>query len=626
MCGIAGLIYTDKSRPIEPDLVECMCTVIHHRGPDEWGAHVQGPVGLGMKRLRIIDLAGGRQPMPNEDRSIWIVFNGEIYNFRELRASLEARGHRFCTSSDTETIVHAYEEYGEDCVNHLRGMFAFGIWDDRQKRLFLARDRFGKKPLHYLHDPRKLVFGSEIKSILQHADVRPGVNRPAIVNYLAYGYTPDPDTLFKGISKLPPGHTLTWVDGKIAVNPYWDLRFAPDQPPRDENYYLEEVDRLLHEAVRIRLVSDVPLGAFLSGGIDSSLVVAMMARQTDAPVKTFSIGFDEEKYNELAYARMVAERYGTDHYEEIVKPDADEVISDLIRVFDEPFADSSAIPTYYVSRLARSQVTVALSGDGGDELFAGYDRYLDSPLSRRTDRIPLAARRLILGGIARCLPDGFFGVNTLRYLAADQDTRYIRKMTAGLSDCYDRVFSRELIRESGSGDPSPALRQYLDRVRGLDTITRRQYADVKRYLPGDILTKVDRTSMLVSLEARAPLLDHRLAEFAATIPATLKAPGRNLKHVLKTLARKYLPAALIDRPKMGFAVPVAEWINREWRDMSHELVLGRRALARNNFNPRFLHRIMDEHRRGRRNHSSTIWALMVLEMWYKRYIDNSMEG
>ncbi len=621
MCGIAGVLYNDPQRPVEGDLVERMCAAIHHRGPDEWGMWNEGQVGIGMKRLCIIDLSGGRQPMANAGGSIRIVFNGEIYNYLDLRGDLEKRGYRFTTNSDTESILHLYEEYGEDCVQHLRGMFAFAIWDGCKRKLFLARDRFGKKPLHYFHDDEKLVFGSEIKSILEHPDVRPEVHRPAIVNYLAYGYTPDPDTMFKGVAKLPPGHSLTWEDGKIAVRQYWDLNFQPDQPAREDAFYLDEVDRLLHEAVRVRLVSDVPLGAFLSGGIDSSLVVAMMARQMSEPVKTFSIGFDEGKYNELPYARMVAKRYGTDHHEEIVKPDAEAVISDLIKVFDEPFADSSAIPTYYVSKLARRHVTVALSGDGGDELFAGYDRYLDSPLSGYTDKIPQVARQLVFGSVARLLPEWFYGINTLRYLAADEDARYALKMTGGLSARYQRVFSPNLVQTAGSGDPSSALQQYMEQVRGRDVITRRQYGDVKRYLAGDILTKVDRTSMLVSLEARAPLLDHRLAEFAATIPTSLKVRDRSLKHVLKTLARKYLPADLIDRPKMGFAVPVAQWINQEWSEMSQELVLGERTLRRNNFNPRYLQRIMDEHRRGRRNHGGSIWALMVLEMWYRTFID-----
>ena len=621
MCGIAGVIYSDHQHPVDGDLIDRMCAVIHHRGPDEWGMWCEGPVGIGMKRLRIIDLAGGSQPMAAAGGKIRIVFNGEIYNYRELREDLEKRGYRFVTNSDTESILHLYEEYGEECVQHLRGMFAFAIWDARRRTLFMARDRFGKKPLHYLHDGQKLVFGSEIKSLLQHPDVKPEVYRPAIVNYLAYGYVPDPDTMFLGISKLPPGHTLTWKDGHIVVKQYWDLRFQPDDPPKDDEYYLNEVDRLLHEAVKIRLVSDVPLGAFLSGGIDSSLVVAMMARQMREPVKTFSIGFEEEKYNELPYARMVAAKYGTDHHEEIVRPDAEEVLSDLITVFDEPFADSSAIPTYYVSRMARRHVTVALSGDGGDEIFAGYGRYLDSTLADRLEHVPLALRRTVLGGAARLLPEGFKGTKTLRYLAADRDARYLAKMTKELSCRYQAVFSQDLMAEAGGGNPAAALEGCFLKVKGLDAVTRRQYADVKGYLPGDILTKVDRTSMLVSLEARSPLLDHRLAEFAATIPTELKVRGRSLKNVLKTLARRYLPEELIDRPKMGFEVPVAKWINSEWREMSHDLVLGERALQRGNFNPRYLNWIMEEHRSGRRNHNGAIWALMVLEMWYWSFIE-----
>lgn len=620
MCGIAGVLYNDH-RPVEVPLIERMCAVIHHRGPDEWGMWCEGPVGIGMKRLRIIDLAGGSQPMVNAGGDIRIVFNGEIYNYLELRADLEKRGYRFTSNSDTESILHLYEEYGEDCVQHLRGMFAFAIWDGRRRKLFMARDRFGKKPLHYLHDGQKLVFGSEIKSILCHPDVKPQVHRPAIVNYLAYGYVPDPDSMFQGISKLPPGHTLTWCAGSIVIRQYWDLYFRPDNPPRDDDFYLNEVDRLLHEAVKIRLVSDVPLGAFLSGGIDSSLVVAMMARQMGEPVKTFSIGFAEEKYNELPYARMVAQQYGTDHHEEIVKPDAEEVLSDLITVFDEPFADSSAIPTYYVSRMARRHVTVALSGDGGDEIFAGYGRYLDSPLAGHLDHVPQVIRKLLLGGAARLLPEGLKGTKTLRYLSVSENDRYMLKMTKGLSARYRDVFSSDLLNEVGSCNPAIVLEKYLEKVRGSDSVTRRQYLDVKGYLAGDILTKVDRTSMLASLEARSPLLDHRLAEFAATIPTGLKVRGRSLKNVLKTLARRYLPDELIDRAKMGFEAPVAKWINQDWRELSQDLVLGERALSRNNFKPRYLQQVMAEHRHGRRNHGGAIWALMVLEMWYRANID-----
>lgn len=620
MCGIAGLIYSDQSRPVDSAVIEDMCAVIHHRGPDEWGMWVEGAVGIGMKRLRIIDLAGGHQPMANHDGTVRIVFNGEIYNYRELRRDLETRGYRFATNSDTESILHLYEEYGQECVTHLRGMFAFAIWDATNRRLFMARDRLGKKPLHYLHDGEKLVFGSEIKSILRCPGFRPEVFRPGIVNYVAYGYSPDPDTLFSGISKLPPGHRLTWENGRIAVDCYWDVEYRPDYS-MSEQQVLEETERLLEESVKIRLVSDVPLGAFLSGGIDSSLVVALMARNMGEPVKTFSIGFDEKKYNELPYARKVAEKYGTDHHEEIVRPDAEEVIPYLIRMFDEPFADSSAIPTYYVSRLARRHVTVALSGDGGDEMFGGYDRYLDSTLSGTTDNLPLAMRKAMLGVPAGFLPESFPGINTLRYLAAGSDERYIAKMTKGVSWIHRKLFSHELVRQTGISDPSIPLQRLLPKVQMHDPITRRQYLDCKTYLPGDIMTKVDRASMSVSLEARAPMLDHLFVEFAFRVPVHYKVKDRSTKYMLKQLAYKLLPHEMIDRPKMGFAMPVAQWINSDWKEMSEDLVIGRRALQRGNFNEVYLKHIMAEHRRGRRDHSYIIWTLMVLEMWYREFMD-----
>lgn len=622
MCGIAGYINTDKAQPVESRVIEQMCAVIHHRGPDEWGMWCNENVGIGMKRLQIIDLSGGHQPMGTDDGRVQIVFNGEIYNHRDLRVDLEQRGYRFRTSSDTEAILHLYEEYGEDCVQQLRGMFAFAIWDARNQRLFIARDRLGKKPLHYLHDQHKLVFGSEIKSILQHPDVTAKVNRPAIIPYLGCGYVPDPETMFKGINKLPPAHTLTWQQGKITVKRYWDISYQPDYT-KSEQQWLEETEVRLDEAVRIRLMSDVPLGAFLSGGIDSSLVVALMARQMGSPVKTFSIGFDEAKYNELPYARMVAQKYATDHHEEIVRPDAEEVIPYLIRMFDEPFADSSAIPTYYVSRLARRHVTVALSGDGGDELFGGYDRYLDSELAGNTDRLPHLLRQGLFGLPAQLLPESFPGINRLRYLAADPDERYLMKMTKGISIIHANVFSHELIREAGGSDPAAALRAIWGQVAGLDRITRRQYLDTRTYLPGDIMTKVDRATMFVSLEARAPILDHKFVEFSATVPVEYKVRNRTAKYLLKQLAYKLLPKELIDRPKMGFAMPVAQWINREWLEMSHDLVLGSKALSRGNFNHTYLARIMAEHRRGRRDHSYLIWTLMVLEMWYRSHIDGN---
>lgn len=621
MCGIAGIFYSDINRPVEPNLIEKMCNVIHHRGPDEWGMWCKDHVGFGMKRLSIIDLSSGKQPIASPEGNIRIVFNGEIYNYRELRLQLENKGYRFLTNTDTETILYQYEEYGIDCVQNLRGMFAFAIWDARTRKLFIARDRFGKKPLHYYLDGDKFVFGSEIKSLLQHPEILKEVNHQAIINYIAYGYTPEPDTMFKGIAKLPPGHTLIWQEGNIKISSYWDLEFKPDNTSKEDKYYIEKVENLLKESVKIRMISDVPLGAFLSGGIDSSLVVAMMAQQSNNPIKTFSIGFDNQKYNELPYARLVAQRYGTEHHEEIVKPDAETVITDIINVFDEPFADSSAIPTYYVSRLAKKYVTVALSGDGGDELFAGYDRYIDSLFTICTDKISYKFRKWTFGLLASILPESFYGTSTLRYIAADPDSRYISKMTAGISQRYNKVFSKELLSNVKITNPAIFLQKLLDRMKGKDVITKRQYADIKSYLVGDILTKVDRTSMLVSLETRAPLLDHKLAEFAATLPISMKVRRMVLKNILKMIALKYLPSELINRPKMGFAIPIGLWINQEWRDMSWDLILGERSLQRQNFKPDYIQRIMTEHRNGRRDHSGSIWKLMVLEMWYRKFFD-----
>ncbi len=597
-----------------------MCSIIRHRGPDEWGVWNRGAVGIGMRRLKVIDLESGHQPMTNSAKSLHIVFNGEIYNYQNLRDDLQSKGYQFNTSSDTETILYAYEEYGVDCVQHLRGMFAFAVWDSVKHQLFLARDRFGKKPLHYLHDDNKFVFGSEIKSILKHPGVVPEANRPAVGRYLGYGYVPDPETMFTGIKKLLPGHCMIWKNGQIKIKQYWDLNFKPDFPPEAATYYFEEAERLIRESVKIRMISDVPLGAFLSGGIDSSLVVAMMASQSSEPIKTFSIGFDEQEFNELKYARMVAKKYATDHHEEIVKPDAEKVIPEIISNFDEPFSDSSAIPTYYVSKLARRHVTVVLSGDGGDELFGGYDRYLDSRYAEIADQFPQWLVGPVLNFAAYLIPDRFRGGNTMRYLAVGPDRRYAAKM-AGSRYRNQCLLHKDLLADLGKASLGSEVEECLSKNRALDIITRRQYADIKNYLVGDILTKVDRTSMLASLEARTPLLDHRLAEFAARLPLSLKVQNRSLKYLLKKIAEKYLPHELIYRPKMGFAVPINKWINSEWHDLSHDLVLSDKAKTRNIFNVRYVNRVFKEHHSGIRNHSGLIWSLMVLEMWYRRYID-----
>ena len=619
MCGIAGIVHADHGAWVSEASLRAMCDAIRHRGPDDDGYFVQGSVGLGMRRLSIIDVAGGHQPIFNEDRSCAIVYNGEIYNHRDVRRELEKRGHRYATNSDTETILHAYEEYGVDCVKHLRGMFALAIWDEPRRRLFLARDRFGKKPLYYLHDGGRLAFGSELKAILARPDVAPRVNPQAVADYVAWGYVPDPLSIYDGIAKLPPAHWLTYEAGRVRTECYWDVSYAPVAVHQPEAYYIDRTLEILDEAVRIRLMSEVPLGAFLSGGTDSSVVVALMTRHSSERVKTFSIGFEEPEYNELPYARKVAEHFGTEHYEELVRPDAERDVRALVHQFDEPFADSSMIPTYYVSRAARKRVTVALSGDGGDELFAGYLRYLDRASVRAARRIPAPLRDALLGPLSRALPAGAKGIDRLRDLMGTPDAYYVRHMTKGLSQTHREVFTDEFLRRLEYAGPSHVAQPFWHTAREWNELSRRQYLDTHTYLPGDILTKVDRASMMVSLECRAPILDHQLAEFAATIPVDLRIQGMTTKYLLKKVAERLMPAELVHRPKMGFGVPVAYWLKKEWAAHSDDLLLGEAARARGVFREGFVRRVLEEHRAGKRDNSSMIWSLMVLELWWREW-------
>lgn len=617
MCGIAGIALADRGARVPESDLRAMCDAIRHRGPDDDGFFVGDGVGLGMRRLAIIDVAGGHQPIFNEDRSCTIVYNGEIYNHRDVRRELEKRGHRYTTNSDTETVLHAYEEYGVDCVKHLRGMFAIAIWDAPRQRLFLARDRLGKKPLYYLHDARRLAFCSELKSIAALPDVERRVNPQAVADYVAWGYVPDPLSIYQGIAKLPPAHWLTYENGRVHVERYWDVSYAPAAKVQPEAFYIERTLELLDEAVRIRLMSEVPLGAFLSGGTDSSVVVALMTKHSRERVKTFSIGFEEPEYNELPYARKVADHFGTEHHEEIVRPDVDRDVTALVRQFDEPFADSSMIPTYYVSRAARKHVTVALSGDGGDELFAGYLRYVDGASVRSATRLPAALRNAVLGPLARALPPGTKGIDRLRDLLGTPDQYYVRHMTRGLTHTYRDVFADDFLRQLEHRDPSYVATPFLRAARDWDPLSRRQYLDTHTYLPGDILTKVDRASMIVSLECRAPILDHVLAEFAATIPVELRTKGMTTKYLLKKVAERLMPAEMVHRPKMGFAVPVAYWLKKEWAARSEEILLGKTALDRGVFQEAFLRRVVSEHRAGKRDNSSMIWSLMMLELWWR---------
>ena len=625
MCGIAGFVEAEGARPCDEraTLLDRMCRVIEHRGPDEQGALVGGGAGLGMRRLSIIDLAGGHQPMKGCDPALSLVFNGEIYNYRELKSELESLGHCFKTNSDTETIVHAYEEFGRDCVERLRGMFAFALWDASRRRLLLARDRAGKKPLYYAHLPSgALVFGSELKSLLLHPEVERRVSLEALDAYVSFGYVPDPLSIFEGVSKLPPGHTLTFEGGRPDVRAYWDFDFEPDSPPRGEEEYVEELRALLEEAVRIRLVSDVPLGAFLSGGVDSSAVVAMMARNSARPVKTFSIGFTEDSYDELKFARVAARRFGTDHHEFVVTPDVCRVVDELVWHFDEPFADSSAIPTYAVSKLAREHVKVVLSGDGGDELFAGYTRYAIDRRRRPFERAPRALREGVMLPLSRRLPHGAWGRNYLHDNAQDAVGRYISSVSVFTDLGKLSLYSSDaLCALRDSGRVAARFREHAGRARTGDPLDALLYLDSKTYLPGDILTKVDRMSMAVSLEARAPLLDHKLIEFAVRVPASFKMRGAETKYIFKRAVRGLVPDEILDRPKQGFGVPVQEWINQELRDYIRDVLGDARTRSRGYFDPSYLDLLFDEHGRGRRDHSTKLWALFTLELWHRSFCD-----
>jgi asparagine synthase (glutamine-hydrolysing) len=621
MCGIAGVVNVD-GRSADPARLRAMQEMLAHRGPDGFGVHVDGPVGLAHRRLAIIDLATGAQPMESSGGGTWITFNGEIYNFAELRGDLEAHGHRFRTTSDTEVILAAYEQWGEAAVGRLRGMFAFAIWDGRQRRLLLARDRVGIKPLVYAWDGRRLLFASEVKALLSDPGLARDVDWPALGEYLAYLYVPAPRTIFRAIRKLPPACILS-LDlggGEPQVRRYWDLEFRPD-PARNWERWLEELRFQLEDAVRSHLVSDVPVGAFLSGGMDSSSVVALMAQASARPVRTFSIGFDEADFDELHYARQVAARYGTAHHEFVVKPDGLEALPRLAWQFDEPFGDASAVPTYYVSRMTREHVKVVLSGDGGDENFAGYRRYARARVLRnRLNRLPGSLVRPALRLASRLLPSDARGQGYLELLAADPIERYFRMMTYHRATVLGTVLTRDLRQRMGPAPSAEGFRA-LARDAGLsEYVSTLQYLDIRTYLPDDILTKVDRASMLVSLEARVPLLDHRLMEFVATMPAGLKLDGEGGKAIFKAAMRSDLPAAIRSRRKMGFGVPLARWFRHELSDYTRDLLLSPRAAARGWFEPRAVAALLDAHGAGR-DRSSQIWALLCLEQWARCWVD-----
>jgi asparagine synthase (glutamine-hydrolysing) len=622
MCGIAGIVsFQDK--PVFEQELRDMCAAIVHRGPDDQGFYVSANAGLGMRRLSIIDLESGRQPVHNEDGSVWVVFNGEVYNFCELRKQLQARGHHFSTRSDTEVIVHLYEEYGNDCVHHLRGMFGFALWDERRKHLLLARDRLGIKPVYYAEIAGRLVFSSELKSILQLPEVERTLNWGAVAHLFTFLSTPPAEAIIAGIKKLEPGHFLTASPGRApVVTQYWDLKFNPDYG-KDEDYFVARLRHLLEESVRLHMVSDVPLGSFLSGGIDSSAVAATAARFTPEPLKTFSIGFSEPEYNELDSARVVAMRLGADHHELTLGPDVLDELEEIAWHLDEPFGDSSAIPTYMVSKLAAQKVKVVLSGDGGDELFAGYDKYSVEQRERNAPSWPAPARRA-LAGISRAMPEGMRGRNYLRHSSFTGAERYLDSSTLFRRDDLNNLFQPEFSELIAAHEPWRARASYME-SRNRHWLSNLQGLDIKTYLPLDILTKVDRMSMAHSIETRVPLLDHKLVEFAATIPPEMSLSGGTPKYVFKRAMRGILPDSIIDRPKRGFAIPLGYWFRGKLGSYVRELLLGDQARRRGLFNTRYIERLVERHERGR-NLELQLWTLISFELWARTFLDGGTRG
>jgi len=599
-----------------------MCDRIVHRGPDEEGILAQGHVGLGIRRLSIIDLSTGHQPIHNENKDIWLVFNGEIYNFPVLRRKLESQGHRFYTNTDTEVIVHLYEEYGTDCVRHLRGMFAFALWDARNNRLLLARDRFGKKPLHYALRAGRFFFGSEIKSLLAVAPELQEIDSNGLLDYFCLGYIPDPRTAFRDIRKVPPGHILEFANGNLRLQPFWDLPAFGVSDPCSEEECIEQLSAHLHEAVRIRLISDVPLGALLSGGVDSSLVVALMSRTASVPIKTFSIGFRNHDFNEAEHARLVARIFGTQHHEFVVEPNFKETLWTLTHQLEEPFGDASMLPTYAVCHMARQHVTVALAGDGGDEIFAGYERYAVNLRRQNLEILPSWAGILYKNYLFPRLPNGIFGRRYLYTMALPSHERYLNYIsildTAGPEG---NVFSRDFV---SSCEPlTSALesyRAYLKNAPVADHLSRLQYLDMKTYLPGDILTKVDRMSMATSLEVRAPLLDHVMAEWACQLSPHWKIRNGEQKYLLKKVAERLgVPRNVLYRRKQGFAMPLEQWFRGDWKDLL-AILLEPATLQRGYFEPKSILRLMDEHKRRRRDRSRELWLLLVFELWHRNFL------
>ncbi len=629
MCGVCGQVRWD-GREADPGLIERMCAAQEHRGPDSRGIHLDGGAGLGIQRLRVIDLATGDQPILNEDGSVAVVLNGEIYNFRELRARLESSGHRFATQSDTEVIVHLYEQEGPSCVRSLQGMFGLAIWDSKRRRLVLARDRVGKKPLFYALRDGVLSFASELRALLQDPEIPRDLDFEALDAFLALRWIPAPLCAFRAVRKLPPASVLVLEEGRAKIERYWQLDYGAAPHSHDEQEVAAELREQLRKAVRRRMISDVPLGAFLSGGVDSAGVVAAMAEESQRPVRTFSIGFTSDRYDELSRARLVAERFGTEHEELVVTPDAIDILPRIVRHYGEPFADSSAIPSFYLAEMARRHVTVALNGDGGDESFAGYSRYAANLALARAARLPRAVRRSLAALGRRLPPDGriesrrsrlrrFAGALPLE--APQRHAAYLAQLDKSQRSSLYTAQLREQLGSAEAAERAIAARWAASSAD--NPLDHMLDVDAGLYLPDDLLVKMDIATMAHSLEARSPLLDPELMQFAASLPPQLKLHGTRRKVALRAALRGWVPDEILDAPKQGFVVPMAEWLRGDLRDMAYDTLLDSRARGRGYFEPAAVRALLDRHMFGLEDQSQAIWTLLIFEQWHHEHVDSA---
>jgi asparagine synthase (glutamine-hydrolysing) len=644
MCGICGIFEFNSQKSVDKELLNKMCKVMNYRGPDEEGIHLGCAgtnggyrVGLGHRRLSIIDLKSGKQPIHNEDRKIWITFNGEIYNFKSLRGELEKRGHCFYTHTDTEVIVHLYEDYGVKCVDYLRGMFAFAIWDERTKQLFLARDRLGKKPLVYTVIDNKLIFASEIKSLLEYNQMKKEIDMQSLDLYLTYQYVPSPLSIFKNIKKLPPASILICnAAGELKISKFWDIDYRKKLDFSNSKFKMEEIynqiNSRLEEAVNIRMISDVPLGAFLSGGVDSSAVVGMMSKFSSKPVKTFSIGFEEDDFSELEYARTVADLFHTQHHEFIVKVRMLDVLPRIVWHYNEPFADSSCIPSYYVARETGKFVKVALNGDGGDESFGGYDRYRANKMALFFQKLPLGLRKAMWKYPVKHFPESVGKKSYLRQMkrfiqSADKPMPLPNTEWHSVFNSAQKksLYTEEMSKKTVDWDANEYLFQIYNNAYASDFLDKIFYTDVKSYLPEDLLVKMDIATMANCLETRSPFLDHKFMEFTATLPYQWKIKGLTSKYILKKSLKGFLPNKILNRKKMGFGVPIGKWFRGELKNYLTETLLAQKSIQRGYFRKESIERLLAEHFSGRVSHTYRLWSLLVLEVWHQIFIDKSIK-